>query len=87
MYDYSLTESFIKDFKKLDSSLQKIIFKKINYLVQEQITRKHLKYGLPYFVLKINISSRLVYVIKENSLIFVKVFKNQKDYENWFSSL
>lgn len=70
MYDYKLTESFKKDFEKLDVSFQIIIFKKIKYILSNDISRKHLKYGYPYFVLKLNISSRLVCMIKNGVLLY-----------------
>jgi len=54
---------------------------------QEDISRKHLKYGLPYFVEKVTDSSRVIYKIEKDHLIFVICFQNHKDYEKWYRNL
>jgi hypothetical protein len=54
--------------------LKKRFIKKIEKVKQEDISRKHLKYGLPYFVEKVTNSSRMIYKIEEDNLIFIICF-------------
>ncbi|GEM_PF-545262 len=78
---------FFNSLDKLSLELRKRFIKKIEKIKQVDISRKHLKYGLPYFVEKITNSSRLIYKIEKDILIFVICFKNHKGYEKWYKSL
>lgn len=83
MYNYILTKEFITDLKKLNDKTREIIFVRIQKIISEDISRKHLKYGLPYFVEKITLSSRLIYKFEDNKelIIIDSFFSNHKDYE------
>jgi mRNA-degrading endonuclease RelE of RelBE toxin-antitoxin system len=86
-FKISYTHIFFKSLDNLPIDLRKIFFKKIEKVKQEDISRKHLKYGLPYFVEKVTDSSRLIYKIEKNHLIFIICFQNHKDYEKWYRNL
>ncbi|MFH0906463.1 MAG: hypothetical protein V1824_03945 [archaeon] len=86
MYILEFTEEFEKEYNKLDLFLRKKIYNKALELLEPDISRKHLKYGLPYFVLKIDKSSRLIYNLESNKVICIKYFNTHKEYEKWFKT-
>ncbi len=79
--------NFFDSLDEFPKDLQKRFIKKIEKVKQEDISRKHLKYGLPYFVEKITTSARLIYKIEGKTLIFIDCFKSHKDYEKWISKI
>ena len=84
VYTIKYNAEFTKSLKSLPLDLQKLFYKKIEKVKLEELSRKHLHYGCPYFTEKVTISARLVYEIKENTLTFVYCFKNHKEYERWY---
>jgi len=84
LYDFELIDSFRKDFDNTDKLMQEIIFKKIQHIRDEDISRKHLHFGSPYFISKVTSSSRIVYKIDNQKIIFIRFFKDHKDYERWY---
>lgn len=69
-------------FQKLDLPVQKKLFKKILRL-QERVKARHLKHGLPYFVLESK-QYRICFTRNESKKQ-VKLFfaGTHKDYEKW----
>jgi len=69
-------------FQKLDLSVKKRLFKKILKL-QEPVPARHLKHGLPYFVLESK-QYRICFTRNESKKL-VKLFfaGTHKDYEKW----
>lgn len=84
-----MTEELISDLKKLDDKTRDQIFSRIQKIVSEDISRKHLKYGLPYFVEKITNSSRLIYKIEEDEKLIIidRFFSKHKNYERWYKNI
>lgn len=79
------TEESRKEFFKLDNSLQILFKKAINKIIEEP-ERKHLKYGIPAHVIKVNKQARIVYYIDTDKIIILHCFSNHKEYENWYNS-
>jgi len=84
LYDLELIDSFRKDFDNTDKLMQEMIFKKIQYIREENVSRKHLHFGSPYFIAKVTTSSRIVYKIYNQKIICIRFFKDHKDYEHWY---
>lgn len=86
-FKISYTPVFFKSLDNLPFELKKRFIKNIEKIKKEDISRKHLKYGLLYFVEKITSSSRMIYKIEGNHLIFVICFQSHKDYEKWYKNI
>jgi mRNA-degrading endonuclease RelE of RelBE toxin-antitoxin system len=86
-FKISYTFIFFKTLDALPLTLRKRFIKKIEKIKKENISRKHLKYGLPYFVEKVTKSSRIIYKIEDEHLIFIICFKNHKNYKKWYSNI
>ena len=76
-------DAWDKYYSKLDNSEKKKILKKIEKLTELDSTR-HMKYGLPYFVLETG-QYRICFEEENNcrTIIFVG---NHKQYEKWFKT-
>ncbi|MFH0906136.1 MAG: hypothetical protein V1824_02260 [archaeon] len=86
IYEHEFLQSFLIEFDQLPEDLKDRFIKKIKRLKEEK-ARRHLKFGLPYFVENVTSSARIVYRIEGNKLIFYRCFKNHKEYEKWFNSI
>lgn len=70
-----------KDIGKFASDLKKQIYSHFIKISQEGLSRKHLHYGLPYFVDKIGYFGRIVYDIQDNKIFIIRIFNDHKEYE------
>ena len=73
-----------KFFSKMDSSVQKLIWKRIQRLKAGKKER-HLKRGLPYFV--VEVGQYRVGFIEEKGIRTVAFVGNHKQYQKWYSAL
>ncbi len=87
MYTVELTYKFNKDFSKQDRNTQLNIYQHIKKIKSMGFSKKHLKYGLPFFVEKISSSSRLLYsIIRDKKMIYIlRFFKNHKNYTRYLN--
>jgi len=74
-----------KELDKMDSELRLLFIMHIEKL-KNFIPKKHLKYGLPYFVEKVTKQNRIVFDVENNIITIIRCFKNHKDYEKWYKS-
>ncbi len=83
MFLIDFADAWDKYYSKLDNSEKKKILKKIEKLTELDSTR-HMKYGLPYFVLETG-QYRICFEEENNcrTIIFVG---NHKQYEKWFKT-
>ena len=83
-YQIIFDESVNKQLNKVDKSTKMKIFKKINKLEKEILSR-HLKQGLPFFVEEVG-QYRICFEIDEKERT-KKIFfiGNHKQYEKWYS--
>ena len=82
MYEIKFHPSWDIYFSKLDSTMKKRVMKKILQL-QYDIPSRHLKQGLPYFVVEVG-QYRLCFSIDEKSKTKTLYFVgDHKEYEKW----
>ncbi len=74
-----------EDFLSLERQLQMFFKKHLEKLMQLP-PRRHLRFGLPYYVEDVTKQARLVYEIEGEKLIVVRCFATHKDYEKWYKS-
>lgn len=48
--------------------------------------RRHLKFGLPFWVENVTQQARCVYAIEGNIVHIARCFATHKEYENWYKS-
>ena len=72
-----------KFFSKMDSSLQKMLWKRIQKL--KTLTKaRHLKRGLPYFV--VEVGQYRIDFIEERGTRTVAFVGNHKQYQKWYAA-
>ena len=76
-----------KDLRKMSEQLNSLFVKNFIKLEQSFVPKKHLKYGLPYFVEKVTDSSRFSFQVENDIITIVRCFKNHKEYEEWYNSI
>ena len=83
MYELKFAPAFVEEYEKLDSSVKKRINKKLFQLKHQQMKRRHLRLGEPYFVEEIG-QYRIVYMFLEKEKKIVLEFVGMhKDYEKF----
>lgn len=80
------TEEAKKEYTKLDKSVKENFKKHIKKISEEKINRRHLKFGLPFFIENVGVSSRIAYKIEENRIIIYHFFPTHKEYENLYKN-
>jgi mRNA-degrading endonuclease RelE of RelBE toxin-antitoxin system len=84
MFEIIYADDWDKYFKKMNKELQIKIWKKIQQLKELEGIR-HLKKGLPYFVVETN-QYRITFK-QENNKRIIYFAGNHKQYEKWYLSL
>ena len=79
------TETAKKEFLSLDKS-QQIQFKKALDKLKDYSSQKHLNYGIPAFVIKVNKQARIIYNQLENTILVLHCFAKHDDYERWYKT-
>jgi len=80
-----ITEKAENELLSLDKKLQKYFKKNINKLPGFQ-KRKHMKFGMPFFVKRISKQARLIYNLREGKIYVLRCFKTHKEYDKWYKS-
>jgi len=78
------TDEAKKEYTKLDKSVKENFKKHITKISKEELNRRHLKFGWPFFVENVGTSSRIAYKIENDTLIIYHFFLTHKEYENWY---
>jgi hypothetical protein len=84
MYKLDYVNDWDKYFKKMNKELQLKIWKKTQQLTKLEQPR-HMKLGLPYFVVETN-QYRITFK-QENKKRMIYFVGNHKQYEKWYLSL
>jgi len=79
------TEHAETDLKELETSLRKYFLKHVEK-ISLQLPRRHMRFGVPFFVEEVTRQSRLVYEVKEDTLYIIRCFATHKEYEKWYAS-
>ena len=77
-------EQAITDLKKMDRS-QLVLFGKHIDKIADNLARRHMKHGLPYFVDEVG-QGRIVYQVVNDTIFVLRCFASHKDYEKWYKS-
>jgi hypothetical protein len=81
----SFSEKAKMDFARMDRGAREIFYSHIEKL--ERITpRRHLRFGVPFFVENVGGQGRVVLAFGDNELIVVRCFTTHKEYEKWYKS-
>ena len=75
-----------KEFLNLDKPIQIQFKKAIEKLIENPI-RKHLKYGIPTYVIKVTKQARFIYDYANERIIILHCFSTHKDYEKWYRNI
>ena len=79
------TENSEADLQGMDNVLRKYFIKHTEKISKE-LPRRHMQFGLPYYVEEVTRQARLVYEVKNESLYVIRCFAAHKEYEKWYKS-
>ncbi len=82
MFQIDFAEEWYKYWKKVPKNLNTLLLNRLKNLKEER-TFRHLKLGLPYFVMEID--QYRVCFIEENQLRTLVFIGDHKEYEKWYS--
>lgn len=69
----------------MDNSLRKLFFKHAEKVITLP-PKRHLRFGLPFYVEEVTKQARMVYNFEENICIILFCFATHKEYERWYKS-
>jgi mRNA-degrading endonuclease RelE of RelBE toxin-antitoxin system len=69
----------------IDKGLRKLFFKHAEK-VSELPPKRHLRFGLPFYVEEVTKQARMVYNFEKNIYIILFCFATHKEYERWYKS-
>jgi mRNA-degrading endonuclease RelE of RelBE toxin-antitoxin system len=74
--------------KDLERMNKELIFKflKSSRKLKINPSKKHMKFGLPFFIQKVTKQARLIFKIENNMIYILRCFKNHKEYEKYYKS-
>ena len=71
------------DLDAMDASLRKLFLSHAEKL-SKMPPRRHLKFGLLYFVEKVTKQARMIYDVEGETLSVLRCFLTHKEYETWY---
>jgi Txe/YoeB family toxin of Txe-Axe toxin-antitoxin module len=77
------SENALYNLRKMDNVLKKLFLAHVEKLSKKPI-KKHLRFGLPFFVEKVTKQARIVYNLEENVVYILRCFESRKEYERWY---
>ncbi len=83
--DIEVSEKAESDLDSMDPNLRKIFLKHMEK-IKEMPPRRHMRFGLPFFVEDVSRQSRLIYFIKDQTIFILRCFQSHKEYERWYLS-
>ena len=84
-FSIEFTQQAKDNLSKLDKSIQIRILKKILQLEGEDLTSRHLKHGLPFFVEEVG-GNRIIFETDErNKTKTILFLGDHKQYQKWYS--
>ena len=87
MYNLDYHPKWKEYFENLPENVKIRAIKRINFILENPTRQRHLKYGLPYFVVEFG-QYRITYKVLESEQKIIFYFVgNHKEYEKWYSSL
>lgn len=85
MYPVIFHPKALERLNALDRSVQMKLYKKIAQL-ENGLPARHLKHGLPYFVVELG-SYRIAFVVEPDKTRKIFFVGDHKEYKNWYKSL
>ena len=81
----SYSEIAIHNLEKMDKTERKLF---VNYIekILENPNKRHLHFGLTFFVEKVTKQARIVYNLEKENIYILRCFKTHKEYEKWYKS-
>ena len=73
----------LRDLKKQDRKLQKQ-FLDHSEKMKIHPSKKHFKFGVPFFVEKITKQARFIFNIENDTIYILRCFKTHKEYEDYY---
>ncbi len=83
--DIQISQKAEDDLDSMDPNLRQIFLKHMEKL-NEMPPRRHMRFGLPFFVQDVTRQSRLIYFIKGQVIFILRCFSSHKEYERWYLS-
>ncbi|MEW6329807.1 MAG: hypothetical protein AB1468_06890 [Candidatus Micrarchaeota archaeon] len=81
----SFSEKARADFSRMDAGTRRVFYSHIEKL--ERVTpRKHLRFGIPFFVENVGSQGRIVLSFDESEIIVIRCFRIHKEYEKWYNA-
>jgi hypothetical protein len=74
-----------QDLDIMTETLRKFFIKHMEKL-EKMPPRKHMRFGLPYFVEDVTKQARMIYGFEGETLIVLRCFATHKEYEKWYLS-
>ncbi len=81
----SYSEIAISNLEKMDKTERKLFINHIEKIL-ENPDKKHLRFGLTFFVEKVTKQARVVYNFEKENIYILRCFKTHKEYERWYKS-
>lgn len=79
------SEKAESDLDEMDNAIRKLFKKHFEKIIQ--ITpKRHLRFGLPFFVEEVTRQARLVYDFQNDTCQIIRCFATHKEYERWYKS-
>jgi mRNA-degrading endonuclease RelE of RelBE toxin-antitoxin system len=78
----------VKAEEQLDSMSEelRLIFMKHMRKIQSTTLRRHMKYGMPFYVEEVTKQARIIYYLQDEEAYITHCFKSHKEYERWYKS-
>ena len=81
----SFSEKALDDFSRMDAKARELFWGHIHKFAAMP-PRRHLRFGLPFFVENAGKQGRLVFSFYKEELIVVRCFTRHKEYEKWYKA-
>ncbi|MEK6954044.1 MAG: hypothetical protein AABX01_03490 [Candidatus Micrarchaeota archaeon] len=79
------TEVSGSDLGAMEITLRRFFIKHVEKISGE-LPRRHMRFGVPFFVEEVTRQARLVYEVKMGTIYIIRCFALHKEYEKWYKS-
>jgi hypothetical protein len=80
-----ISEKAEQDLDAMDELLRGYFIKHMEKL-ENMPPRRHMRFGLPYFVEDVTRQARMIYHPEEDCIFILRCFPTHKEYERWYLS-
>lgn len=80
-----ISEKAESELAEMDKTMAGFFIRHIEKISQMP-PRRHLRFGLPFFVEDVTKQARLIYYFENDSLFVLRCFATHKGYEKWYHS-